>query len=69
MNLVQQTRTTGFKIVCTDCGSLSIKMAPPEAIAVASGETVIECRCCSAVRGTLADLKDLARRGRDLYEF
>jgi hypothetical protein len=69
MNLLQHTRTTGFKIVCTDCGSLSIKMATPEVTADASGDTIIECRCCNAIRGTLADLKDLARRGRDLYEF
>ncbi|MGX9424863.1 MULTISPECIES: hypothetical protein [Bradyrhizobium] len=66
MNLHQETYASSFKIVCTDCGSLSIKLERP---AAASGDTVIECRCCSAVRGTLADLREIARRGRDLYEF
>ncbi|WP_426442817.1 hypothetical protein [Bradyrhizobium genosp. P] len=66
MNLQQQTVSSGFKIVCTDCGSLSIKVADP---AHASDDTVIECRRCSAARGTVADLHVLARRGHDLYEF
>lgn len=66
MNLQQQTISTGFKIICTDCGSLSIKPTDP---ARASDDTIIECRRCSAVRGTLADLHILARRGRDLFEF
>jgi hypothetical protein len=66
MNLQQQTAPTGFKIVCTDCGSLSIKATDP---ANASTDAVIECRRCSAVRGTMADLQVLARRGRDLFEF
>jgi hypothetical protein len=66
MNLQEQTVSSGFKIVCSDCGSLSIKATDP---AQASGDTVIECRRCSAVRGTVADLHVLARRGRDLYEF
>ena len=66
MNLQQQTAPTGFKIVCTDCGGLSIKATDP---ANASTDAVIECRRCSAVRGTMADLQVLARRGRDLFEF
>ncbi|MHC2438291.1 hypothetical protein [Bradyrhizobium sp. USDA 4451] len=66
MNLHQQVISTGFKITCTDCGSLAIKVADP---ARASGDTIIECRRCSAVRGTVADLHILARRGRDLFEF
>ena len=66
MHLQQQFITTGFKIICTDCGSLAIKVADP---AHASGDTVIECRRCNAVRGTVADLHILARRGRDLFEF
>ena len=66
MNLQQQTAATGFKIVCTDCGSLSIKATDP---ANTSTDTIIECRRCSAVRGTMADLQVLARRGRDLFEF
>jgi hypothetical protein len=66
MNLHQDTVTTGFKIVCTDCGSLSIKATDP---AHASDDTIIECRHCNAVRGTLADLQVLARRSRDVFEF
>ncbi|WP_407170157.1 hypothetical protein [Bradyrhizobium sp. ORS 111] len=66
MNLQQQIATTGFKIICTDCGSLSIKPTDP---VHASDDTLIECRQCSAVRGTVADLHVLARRGRDLFEF
>ena len=67
MNLQQQTiPSTGFKIVCSDCGNLSIKATDP---AHASDDTLIECRRCSAIRGTMADLHILARRGRDLYEF
>jgi len=66
MNLQQQTIATGFKIVCTDCGSLSIKLTDP---ANASDDSIVECRRCSAVRGTMADLHVLARRSRDLFEF
>ena len=66
MILQQQTISSGFKIVCTDCGGLSIKATDP---AHTSDDTVIECRRCSAVRGTMADLNSLARRGRDLFEF
>jgi hypothetical protein len=66
MNLQQRVISTGFKISCTDCGSLAIKIADP---ANASGDTIIECRRCNAVRGTVADLHTLARRGRDLFEF
>lgn len=66
MHLQQQVITSGFKIICTDCGSLAIKVADP---AHASGDTVIECRRCNAVRGTVAELHILARRGRDLFEF
>ena len=44
----------------------TIKIADP---ANASGDTIIECRRCNAVRGTVADLHTLARRGRDLFEF
>jgi hypothetical protein len=66
MNLHQPTAPTGFKIVCTDCGSLSIKATDP---ANTSTDTIIECRQCNAVRGTIADLQVLARRGRDQFEF
>lgn len=66
MNLQQQTISTGFKIICTDCGGLSIKATDP---AQASDDTIIECGRCNAVRGTVADLHVLAQRGRDLFEF
>ncbi|MEN3347937.1 MAG: hypothetical protein V7632_1572 [Bradyrhizobium sp.] len=66
MNLQQQTISSGFKIVCTDCGGLSIKATDP---AHTSDDTIIECRRCSAVRGTMADLHVLAQRGNDLFEF
>lgn len=66
MNLQQQTTQSGFKIVCSDCGGLSIK---PTLCPSTSVDTIIECRQCSAVRGTLADLHVLARHSRDVYEF
>ena len=56
----------GLKIVCEACGSLAIKAIIP------AGEpklTKIHCRRCNAVRGTLADLHDLARRSADVFEF
>ena len=66
MNLAQQTaaENAGFKVVCDICGSLSIKLVDPAQVA-----SVIHCGRCNAVRGTLADLQDLARRGKDVFEF
>lgn len=55
-----------FKFVCEDCGSLSIKVVDP---ANAPATTLVQCGRCGAVRGTLADLRHLARRGGDLFEF
>jgi hypothetical protein len=55
-----------FKFVCTECGSLSIKVADP---ANAPANTLVQCGRCTAVRGTLKDLHALARRGADLFEF
>ena len=57
---------SGFKIVCSDCGSLSIKVADP---VHALDTTPVECARCGAIRGTLADLHDLALKGRDTFEF
>jgi hypothetical protein len=55
-----------FKIVCEECGSLSIKIIDPTHLP----ETAqVHCGRCRAVRGTLADLHALARRGADLFEF
>ncbi|SDS17958.1 hypothetical protein [Bradyrhizobium canariense] len=55
-----------FKIVCSDCGGLSIKVADPANCPVT---TLVECRRCGAVRGTVGALQDLARRSADLFEF
>ncbi|WP_229175592.1 hypothetical protein [Bradyrhizobium ivorense] len=45
---------------------MSIKATDP---AHPSDDTIIECRRCSAVRGTMADLHVLAQRSSDLFEF
>lgn len=68
MNLDQHQRgeRSGLKIVCDECGSLSIKVVDA---ATAPATTVIQCGRCNAVRGTLADLHDLARRATELFEF
>jgi hypothetical protein len=68
MNLDQHQsgERSGLKIVCDECGSLSIMVVDP---ATAPSTTVIQCGRCKAVRGTLADLHDLARRSTDLFEF
>lgn len=55
-----------FKIVCDECGSLSIKVNDP---ATAPDDTVVRCGRCNAARGTLAELHDLARGSTDLFEF
>jgi hypothetical protein len=55
-----------FKFVCAECGSLSIKVADP---ANAPANTLVQCGRCTAVRGTLKDLHDLARREAVLFEF
>jgi len=65
-----EDNTTGkrsqFKIVCDECGSLSIKIMDPTSLPAA---TPVQCGRCCAIRGTLADLHALARRGSDLFEF
>jgi hypothetical protein len=68
MRLAQQNASerSAFKIVCSVCGSLSIKATDP---ANALSGTIVECGRCSAARGTLADLHDLARQSRDVFEF
>ena len=56
----------GFKIVSSDCCSLSIKVIDP----VNSPDiALVQCGRCGAVRGTLAELHYLARRGNDVFEF
>jgi hypothetical protein len=61
----QNGARSGLQIVCDECGSLSIKAPAP---AAAPG-TSIHCSRCNAVRGTLADLHELARRSADVFEF
>jgi hypothetical protein len=56
----------GFKIICADCGSLSIQVKDP---ANSPATTPVLCGCCGAVRGTLGELHDLARLGTDSFEF
>jgi hypothetical protein len=67
MNLTKQVTVekTGFKVVCDACGSLSIKQVDPASPAAAN----VLCGRCNAVRGTLAELQDLARQGKDVFEF
>ena len=56
----------GLKIVCEVCGNLSIKpIDPTDALDGAS----VHCRRCNAVRGTVADLRALARQSTDEFEF
>jgi hypothetical protein len=68
MNLAQHATgaRAGFMIVCDQCGGLSIKMADPT---TSPTTALVQCRRCDAVRGTLGDLHDLARRGSDVFEF
>ena len=56
----------GLKIVCEVCGNLSIK---PIDLANAGDGAHVHCRRCNAVRGTVADLRALARRSTDEFEF
>ena len=57
---------TGLKIVCEVCGNLSIKpIDPADALDGAS----VHCRRCNAVRGTVADLRAMARQGTGEFEF
>jgi predicted Zn finger-like uncharacterized protein len=63
---VESARGQRFKIVCENCGSLSIKVSDP---ANSPAATVVQCGRCNAVRGTVGDLHDLARRGTELFEF
>lgn len=56
----------GFRMVCDGCGALSIRMADP---LHSAPSTPVKCRACDAVRGTLGELQDLARRATDVFEF
>jgi hypothetical protein len=56
----------GLKIVCEVCGNLSIKPIDP---ADAGDDANVHCRRCNAVRGTIADLRALARQSTGDFEF
>ncbi|MGA9091428.1 MAG: hypothetical protein WB420_20230, partial [Bradyrhizobium sp.] len=56
----------GLKVICEACGGLSIKAIDP---ASAPDHAEVHCRRCNAVRGTLADLRAMARRSTDVFEF
>jgi hypothetical protein len=48
---------TGFQVVCTNCGCLSIKIEEP---LKSSREAIVYCGDCGASRGTVGALRDLA---------
>ena len=56
----------GLKIVCEVCGNLSIKPIDP---ADANDGASVHCRRCGAVRGTVADLRAMARQSTGDFEF
>jgi hypothetical protein len=66
MASIENTPEQRFKIVCEDCGSLSIKVVGP---ANSPAATLVQCGRCNTVRGTVGDQHDLARRGTELFEF
>jgi hypothetical protein len=57
----------GLKVVCEECGNLSIK--PIDPASTPDDLAKIYCRRCNAVRGTVADLRELARRSTGAFEF
>jgi hypothetical protein len=59
-------KTSGLKVVCEACGSFSIKAIDP--MNASDGEEV-RCGCCNAIRGTMADLRELAKRATGEFEF
>jgi hypothetical protein len=48
-----------FKLVCDNCGSLTIRVANPTP---ADAAAVVECGPCRFPRGTWAALRDLAKQ-------
>ena len=56
----------GLKVICEGCGDLSIKAID---LANAPDSAEIRCRRCNATRGTVADLRELARRATGEFEF
>jgi len=47
-----------FKLVCSECGSISVKFALP----VRQDDGAVECSRCGAYRGTYRQLHDLSLR-------
>jgi hypothetical protein len=67
MNVLQHPcNGTKLKVVCEACGDLAIKAID---LTSAPDSTEIRCRRCNAIRGTVADLRELARRSSDEFEF
>ncbi len=68
MSLLDHSSETqsGLKIVCEVCGSLSIKPIDP---AETCDDVHVHFRRCNAVRGTIADLRALARQSTGDFEF
>jgi hypothetical protein len=56
----------GLKVVCEVCGDFSIKAIDP---ANAADGASVHCRRCNAIRGTMADLRALARQATGDFEF
>ncbi len=55
-----------FQLVCTNCESIGIIIEDPE---IAPPSTLVRCRQCEAVRGTIGELRDLAiSHRRDLFD-
>ncbi|HLJ00292.1 MAG TPA: hypothetical protein VKT76_11285 [Bradyrhizobium sp.] len=57
---------SGLKVVCEICGDLAIK--PIDPMHAADGAQ-IHCRRCNAIRGTMADLRELAQHATGEFEF
>jgi hypothetical protein len=54
------SKESGFLIVCTNCGCLSIKIEEP---VKSSREAIVYCGDCGTSRGTVGALRDLAVQG------
>jgi len=65
-NIQKTTDRQRFKVVCEDCGGLSIKVEDPSHSPAA---VVVRCGRCNSIRGTLAELHEMASRSTDSFEF
>jgi hypothetical protein len=57
---------SGLKVICDVCGNPSIKAIDPANTADGAN---VHCRRCDAVRGTVADLRAMARQANGDFEF